>query len=118
MPDPFAAALDALFNAPGSAAAEFWPGNGEEAYRIRLIRSRGDQTQRFGDGQVIIDGEILDVRISEVPSITPGDRVRIGAIDDDDVFLPVDHLIVTGEPLTDVESMTLTVGAQTIAPFP
>lgn len=118
MPDPFAAALDALFDAPGSAAAEFWPGNGDEAYRIRVIRSRGDQTQRFGDGQVIIDGEILDVRISEVPSITRGDRLRIGVIDDDDVFLPVDHLIITGEPLTDVEGITFTVGAQRIAPFP
>lgn len=117
MSDPFAAALDALFNAPGSAAAEYWPDYGDPITGIRIIRSRSDQRARMGDGEIISDSEVIDVRISEVAAICPGDRLRVGAADADGVFLPGDYLVVTGEAVTDAENMTWTFGAETTDPF-
>ena len=117
MADPFAAALDAQFNAPGSAAAEYWPVSSDPITGIRVIRSRGDRAVRVGGDQVITDSEIVDVRISDVHAIGPGDRLKIGELSETGVFVPTEYLAISGEPVTDIEKLTWSVGAELIDPF-
>lgn len=113
--DPFANGLDAIFNAPGSMAADYAiAGSDDETKPIRVILSRPDQTNPFGGGQIISGTAMIDIRRSEVANPRPNDVVRVGTRDEDGV-LAIDQIYqLTDEPVSDVEAMTWSCGAQEI----
>lgn len=115
MPDPFAAALDAQFHAPGSVAADYVGADGATS-PIRAILSRPDQTDTFAGGQVISRTVIIDIRRTEIADPQPDDMVRVGTRDESGVLTVEAIYQLTDEPISDVEAMTWSCGAQEMAP--
>jgi hypothetical protein len=113
MPDPFASALDAIFHGPGSEAAEIITIYGLHIADVRIIRSKADRDARFGDGQMIAANCTVDIRRSQAPELNDGDRLLVGA-PVDDAFVPAEELILTGEPMSDIEGMTWTMGYEAV----
>lgn len=111
MADPFALALDALFMAPGSAAAIFQPADGVPV-EIRVIRSAPDRETPFGQGRVINNaGTFFELRRSEVPDPQDGDFIVIdGAIVDGQV-VGGEAFTLFGDPVLDLERIGWTCGA-------
>ncbi|MBB4154174.1 hypothetical protein GGQ80_002084 [Sphingomonas jinjuensis] len=100
-------ALDAIFNGPGSEAAEYRPANGDPVKPgVRVIRSRPDQAIGFGQGQVIADTNTIDVRMSDVPEPAV-----------DDIFALGERLFrVNADPLSDVEELTWQTSCEPVEP--
>ncbi|WP_294312750.1 hypothetical protein [uncultured Sphingomonas sp.] len=101
--DPFAAALDAQFNAPGSAAAVYIPADGYSA-DIRIIRSQPDVDVPYGSRRVVQASNAFEIRKSEVESPAAGDRLMIG----DTVYE------ILGDAMLDVEGLTWSCGADVV----
>lgn len=99
--DPFAAALDALFNAPGSSAAIFTAYATNEPQPIRVIHGRPDKTVGFGDGQIVEGTNIFEVRLSDVPEPERDDTIEMGER----------TYRLVGEAIVDVEGLSWTMGA-------
>lgn len=110
MPSPFAAALDALFYAPGSAAADYVI-NDQAAQPIRVILSRPSETSGYEGGQIVTDTVTIDIRRSEVALPAACALVRVGTRDDDGVLTVEATYQLSDEPISDVEAMTWTCGA-------
>lgn len=109
--DPFALALDALFMAPGSAAAVFQPADGVPV-NVRVIRSAPDRDTGFGQGRVIDNaGTILELRRSDVESPQPGDFVVIGGEIVDGQVTGGEAFTLFGDPVLDLERIGWTCGA-------
>lgn len=115
MSDPFASALDAIFMAPGSEAAEHISVFGVRTTGVRIIRGRNDQMARLGDGQIITGTHRIEIRKSQVADPREGDTLIVGRIEDD-VFVPAEELTLTGEPMGDDENLTWTIGAEPVDP--
>ncbi len=103
--DPFAAALDALFNAPGSAAAVYVPQGGDPV-PVRVIRSQPDTSANYQQARIVQEANSFDMRRSEVPAPASGDRLTV----DGDTFE------ILGDPMLDVEGLTWVCGAERVAP--
>lgn len=102
MVDPFVAALDAQFHAPGSAAAFYTPFDDAPLVDpIRVIRAQPDVESPFGDERTVHSTNIFLIRRSEVEQPLRNDQLDL----DGAVFL------LNGEPMLDVEGMTWTCGA-------
>lgn len=99
--DPFAMALDALFNAPGSMAAVYTPVGGVPT-AVRTIRSQPDRIERFADFQIDVRMETFELRRSEVA------RPAIGGVID----IADERFAITVEPQIDVEGMSWVVLAE------
>lgn len=74
--EPFAAALDALFNAPGSAAAIYVPANrGDIELRvIERLRMGSEGTVR---PRPVALGKVLEIRVSDVEQPQVGDVILL-----------------------------------------
>lgn len=116
MPDPFASALDVIFHAPGSEAAEHTSVYGVHTTGVRIIRGRNDQMARLGDGQIVTGSNLIEVRKSQLETLLPGDTLIVGDLADDGTFTPREELILTGEAVGDAENMTWTIGAEPVDP--
>lgn len=80
MADPFADALDRLFNGPASESAEYIAKASYPAVMpIRVIRGRPDQEAIFGEQRVVMATNRFEIRRSEVPAPAKGDEVSIAA---------------------------------------
>ncbi|HIV77013.1 MAG TPA: hypothetical protein H9899_05750 [Candidatus Sphingomonas excrementigallinarum] len=98
--DPFVAALDAQFHAPGSAAAVY--DDGVLAARpIRVIRSQPDADPSYGGQRIVQATNSLLFRVSDVPEPIDGATVTVGA----------EALTLHGDAMLDVEGLTWTCGA-------
>lgn len=95
----FAAALDVLFADRNLARPATWQGGDGETASVRVMRRQPDEVTGFGGARVWSETSRIDVRVSEVPSPRPGDRVVI----EGEVFE------VQGEPLRDRERLVWTV---------
>ena len=93
--DPFAAGLEVLFRAPGSAAAVYTPVNGPAA-NVRVIRSQPDEVVGTGGRQVIESTNSFELRRSEVAEPRKGDYIQIGA----------DAFVIAAKPRLDAEGLT------------
>lgn len=116
VPDPFASALDAIFTAPGSESAEHTSIFGVHTSGVRIIRSRNDQMMRLGDAPIITGTHLIEVRKTQLPDLREGDTIIVGQIGEDDIFTPVEELVLTGEPVGDSENLTWTIGAEPVDP--
>lgn len=110
MSDPFAAALDALFNAPGSAAAVYVPLQGAPV-AIRVIHSQPDASPTFQQMRTVQQANSFDVRKSEVPAPQPGDLIIKGAVLTDSFVDGGERFEILGDPMLDIEGMTWICGA-------
>lgn len=102
MRDPFAAALDAQFNAPGSAAAVYTGANGI-GVPIRVIVSRPDEDRPFGSTRIVKASAAVSLRVSDIANPVPGDTFALtatGAV-----------MRLYGEPMIDNEGLSWTCGA-------
>lgn len=111
MRDPFAAAVDALFHAPGSAAAEYFAGD-LPARPIRVILGQPDQKSGTGRGRIVKGSIAIDIRRSDVLKPVHGDVVALSSTDvgrGEDGGATV--LRLHGEPMLDTEGLTWTCGA-------
>lgn len=109
MSDPFVAALDALFSAPGSAAAVYQPINGTPPFPIRLIRAQPDE---LGPRNIVQATNVLDLRQFEVPRPVHGDVVAIGGVIEGGAVIGGEKFTLIGTPMSDVEGLTWTIGAE------
>ena len=116
MPDPFASALDVIFYAPGSEAAEHVSSLGVLTIGIRIIRGRNDQLARLGEGQIITATNLVEVRKSQLAELCAGDTLVVGELGDDGRVIPREHLLLTGEAVGDTENLTWTIGAEPFDP--
>ena len=108
MTDPFAAALDALFNAPGSAAAAYQSISGTAPVPIRIIRAQPDE---LGPRNIVQATNTFDLRRSEVSDPAHGDTVVIGGMIVDGAIVGGEPFVLIGTPMLDVEGITWTIGA-------
>lgn len=95
MTDPFAAALDVLFTAAGSAAAEYQAPDGSPV-PVRVITWTPDQDVPVGSGSVRGSGKMLDLRLSEVADPVEGATITMGA----------EAFEIIAEPELDSEGLT------------
>jgi len=111
MADPFSLALDALFTAPGSAAAVFQPADGSPI-NIRVIRSAPDRESQFGQGRILNNaGTFIELRRSEVDSPKDGDFVVIEGVIVDGKVEGGETFTLFGDPVLDLERIGWTCGA-------
>lgn len=93
----FAAALDAIFDDP-SMALDGWHRDGTgNVTQVRVIMRNPDEVGIFNDGRFVTDTTILEVRLSEIPNMAPGDTVQI----DGDIYE------IRSEPRRDAQRMIL-----------
>lgn len=97
--DPFAAALDVMFNAPGSLGVSYQAGTGWSR-PVRTIRSQPDVDAPFGQGRVVEGTNLFQFRKSEVPEPKAGDLI----------ILDFEIFELAGEAMKDVEGLTWTIG--------
>ncbi|WP_088183586.1 head-tail joining protein [Sphingobium sp. Z007] len=116
MSDPFASALDAIFMAPGSEAAEHTSIYGVHTTGVRIIRGRADQPLRMGDAQIITGSQVVEIRKAQVAELLDGDTLIVGTVDDAGDFVPVEELRLTGEAMIDNEGLSATIGAEPVDP--
>lgn len=109
MSDPFQAALEAQFFAPGSSAALYVPVAGP-LVPTRAIRSQPDQQVAFGAGQVVLASNEFQLMRSEIANPAEGDAIQL--VDDAGLPVPAGHFRITSEPMLDVEGLSWTCGAE------
>ena len=103
--DPFAAALDVLFFAPGSDEAFYTPrGGAERPDPIRVIRGQPDKAVGFSGQQVVEGTNVFEFRKSDVAEPVKGSVIRIADV----------RFKLLGEAMIDVEGMTWTIGGSLI----
>ena len=66
---------------------------------VRVVKRAPDEVVNFGDAQIASDSTIMELLVSEVPSLDKDDHIVIG----DETFL------VRGEPLRDADRLIWTV---------
>lgn len=112
MPDPFAAALDAMFFAPGSAAAVYQPIDGSAPFPVRVIRGQPDE---LGPRNTVQATNVFDLRRSEVLRPVHGDTIAIGGEIVAGAITGGEMFELIGTPMLDVEGITWTIGGDPLA---
>lgn len=95
----FAAAIDNLFADPNIARDATWIADGGAPKLIRVVTRRADEVSGFGEARLWSETTRIDLRVAEVQSPRPGDRVEI----EGEAFL------IQGEPMRDRERLIWTV---------
>lgn len=113
--DPFAAALGAMFRAPGSAAAVYLD-EYNLPQEIRVIRSQPDRDQRYGQVMAVVSDGTFSIQRSDVAQ--PADRsfIILGArlIGTDPVG--GEWFQINGPAMLDAEGLTWSVAANRVEP--
>ena len=99
MVNAFASAIAGLF-ADGNIACEaLYIADGGTPLLVRVVSRRADEITSFGDARLWTETTRIDLRVADVPTPQPGDRVEI----DGEAFL------VQGEPVRDSERLVWTL---------
>ena len=100
----FATAMNVIFADPHMAVGARWFAGGTgPGVAVRVIRKSPDEVTPFGAGRILSESTMLDARVADMPTPTPGDLIRIGAED----------FIVQGEPKLDRERLIWTLNTRT-----
>ncbi len=110
MVDPFAAALEAQFNAPGSAAAVYLSSSAMPV-PIRVIFGQADQSVSFGGGRIVQASHQLLLLRRQVPDPAEGDTVFVDAALDGYRITGGRQFRFIGDAVGDLEGLMWTVGA-------
>ena len=92
-------AIDTLFGDPNMARDAVYTSDGGAPVLIRAVARRPDDVTGFGDARLWSETTRVDLRVAEVASPRPGDRIEI----DGEAFL------IQGEPVRDRERLVWTV---------
>lgn len=95
----FAAAVGALFADQNIGRDAVYIADGGAPVLVRVVARRADVVSDFGDARLWSETTRLDLRLAEVPTPRPGDRIEI----DGEAFL------IQGEPVRDRERLVWTV---------
>ena len=95
----FAGLVDRLFADPNLGRAAVYEPAGGEPVAVRVIARRADAVTEFGGGRLWSETTRLDLRVSDVASPRPGDRIVV----DGEAF------IIQGEPVRDRERLLWTI---------
>lgn len=95
----FAAAIDNLFADPNIARDVTYIADGGTPVLVRVVTRRADEVTDFGDARLWTETTRIDLRVAEVPTPRPGDRVEI----EGEAFL------IQGEPVRDRERLVWTI---------
>jgi hypothetical protein len=96
----FAAAIDGLFADGNLARDAVYIAEGSAPRLVRVVTRRPDEVTTFGEARLWSETTRIDLRVAEVPSPRPGERIEI----DGEAFL------IQGEPVRDRERLVWTVG--------
>ncbi len=76
----FATMVNATFRDRNLATdAIFRPGGIGDGVNVRVTHQSPDRAAPFGEGRFVTDTHLIDVRVSEVAVLDPGDTFQIGA---------------------------------------
>jgi hypothetical protein len=95
----FAAAIDNLFADPGIARDAVYTADGGVPHLVRVVLRRADEVTAFGEARLWSEATRIDLRVAEVPSPRPGDRIEIHG----------EAFLVQGEPVRDRERLVWTI---------
>lgn len=95
----FAAVVGALFADPNIGRDAVYIADGGAPVLVRVVARRADAATDFGDARLWSETTRIDMRVAEVQSPRPGDRIEI----EGDAFL------IQGEPVRDRERLVWTV---------
>ncbi len=95
----FAAVVDALFADPNIGREAVYISDGGTPVLVRVVSRQADAITDFGDARLRSETTRIDLRVAEVATPRPGDRVEI----DGEVFF------IQGEPVRDRERLVWTV---------
>jgi hypothetical protein len=95
----FSAAIDNLFADPAIARDATYTADGGTPVVVRVVIRRADEITGFGDARLWSESTRIDLRVAEVLSPRPGDRIEIDG----------EALLIQGEPVRDRERLVWTV---------
>jgi hypothetical protein len=95
----FAGAIAAIFSDRNIARDAVYIADGGTPVPVRVVARRADAITDFGEARLWSDTTRIDLRVAEVPSPRPGDRIEIGG----------DAFLIQGEPVRDVQRLVWTV---------
>lgn len=95
-PSAIAAAVDLLFTDANIGRDATWrAGDTGTGVAVKVVFRAPDTTANFGGGRFVAQSRFVDVRISEVPVLAPGDTFEIGSA----------TYVVQGEPMRDDDNL-------------
>ena len=97
-----AIALDALFADSNIGTEAIYTDGSGSPVLVRVVARRGDSITGFGDAKLWSETQRFDLRVSEVATPLPGDRIEI----DGEAFL------IQGEPVGDPERLIWSIEAR------
>ena len=95
----FVGLVDRLFVDPNLGRDAVYEPAGGEPVAVRVVARRADAVTEFGGGQLWSETTRLDLRVIEVASPRPGDRI----------ILDGEAFVVQGEPVRDRERLVWTI---------
>ena len=95
----FSTAVDALFADPNLARDAIYQPADAAPFAVRVIPRRADAITDFAVARLWSPTTVFDVRVSELPTPRPGDRLML----DGEAF------VVQGEPVRDAERLVWTL---------
>jgi hypothetical protein len=95
----FASLVDRLFADPNIGRDAVYEPAGGQPVAIRVIARRADAVTEFGGGRLWSETTRLDLRVGDVASPRPGDRIVLAG----------ETLILQGEPARDRERLVWTI---------
>ena len=100
----FATAMNVIFADANMAVDALWfAGGAGPGAAVRVIRKSPDEVTPFGAGRILSESTMLDARVADMPTPTPGDLIRIG----------LEDFILQGEPKFDRERLIWTLNTRT-----
>ncbi|WP_347270988.1 head-tail joining protein [Rhizorhabdus histidinilytica] len=104
MTDPFSFGIGVLFRDAASIPATFHAGGSGAGLPVRVIRSQPDQLVGFGDGDIVMATNLLDIQRSDIADPVTGDEVQLYL--NDLRTVPGDRLRLAGQGRLDEEGLT------------
>jgi hypothetical protein len=94
-----ASALNALFADDNIAMDAIYTAGGGTPVLVRVVARRADSITGFGEAKLWSETLRFDLRVSEVATPRPGDRLEIGG----------EAFLIQGEPVRDAERLIWTI---------
>jgi len=97
-----AIALEALFADSNIGTEAIYTAGGGNPVLVRVVARRGDSITGFGEAKLWSETQHFDLRVSEVATPRPGDRIEI----EGEAFL------IQGEPVRDPDRLIWSIEAR------
>ncbi len=95
----FTIGMDALFADDNIAMDAIYTAGGGTPVLVRVVARRADSITGFGEAKLWSETQRFDLRVSEVATPRPGDRLEIGG----------EAFLIQGEPVRDAERLIWTI---------